>query len=313
MSPEPRCRSVVSSAELLPPGRELGPSRSGPTSSASCVRPGSQLAMIDDLLEVARSDHRDARTCATLVDVGDVSLGISWNCAGGGSRTWTTELGGRAVTPAIAAWTPSSSVGVVANLLSNAVKYNRPHGRLSLRGRRGRPRRRSPSRWPTHGARNDPTDRFDPACGSPLNGWARRPVRSPGTGLGLLIVAHALDDWGARSEVEVIRRGFSLFRVFLPDPGDEERRRLRPEASLLLVDDHDAVRTMMDTLLRQVGGFHDIRHAQHLHPMRWPKVGEGPAVGGAAGPTSPGRARRDADRSGPGVCPGAFDPPGGRS
>ena len=32
--------------------------------------------------------------------------------------------------------------------------------------------------------------------------------------------------------------------------------------SLLLVDDHDAVRSMMDTLLRRAGGFVDIRHAR---------------------------------------------------
>lgn len=238
---------VVTSAELL--AREaLDPA--GSVHVERILRSArEQLAMIDDLLEVARADRPRAATVSE-VDVAQLCSDILT------AGTDLTPLGSslQAEGPVTVCADPALVRRVVSNLVSNAVKYNRLDGRVDVQ-----------VEGSDEGVQIQITDtgRGIDADGLEVlwNPFERLGAESgdvPGTGLGLAIVAQALDELGGTVEVDSSPAG-STFTVWLPCVDDA--RLASAAVSILLVDDHDAVRTITETVLRKVGGFNDIRHA----------------------------------------------------
>ena len=210
-----------------------------------------QLEMIDDLLQVAG----DRST-------GPMRLrpGWMWHVWPGRILRRTTEgtdleVALRVDGDATILSCPRLLNEVVSNLVSNGVKYNRPGGRLEIEITRE-----------DGSIRLDVIDAgigIDPAdvgaIWEPFERLAAEASEVPGAGLGLAIVASALEELGGSADVTSSPSG-TTFSVHLPDAG--ARSGSAEPVSLLLVDDHDAVRSMMDTLLRQAGRVVDIRHAR---------------------------------------------------
>jgi CheY-like chemotaxis protein/anti-sigma regulatory factor (Ser/Thr protein kinase) len=206
--------------------------------------------MIDDLLEVARSEHR-TNAPAARVDVARLARQLLDSATEGTGLEAALRVNGDASILSC----PRLLNEVVSNLVSNAVKYNRPGGRLEIEITRE-----------DGSIRLDVIDTgigIDPAdigaIWEPFERLAAEAGEVPGAGLGLAIVANALEELGGSADVTSSPSG-TTFSVRLPDAG--ARSGSADPVSLLLVDDHDAVRSMMDTLLRRAGGFDDIRHAR---------------------------------------------------
>jgi signal transduction histidine kinase len=208
-----------------------------------------QLAMIDDLLEIARSDHRSAGAlldldvadlCSSLLRVGTQHTGLASSLHADGLVSMRTD--------------PELVRQVVSNLISNAVKYNRPDGRVDVRVVGSDDDLQIVISDTGHGIDDEGLE----VLWEPFERLGAESGDVPGTGLGLAIVAHALDELGGSIQVDSSTSG-STFTVTLPRGGAPGLN--DAAVSVLLVDDHDAVRRMTDSVLRQVGGFQDIRHA----------------------------------------------------
>lgn len=209
-----------------------------------------QLSMVDDLLEVARTDHRRvtaaveldvAALCAEVLDTSTASGDVAGHLAHEGCTKVCAD--------------PELVRRVVANLVSNAVKYNRPGGSVGVRVAGAAD---SVVVEVTDTGPGIDADGLE-ALWEPFERLGAESSEVPGTGLGLAIVSHALEQLGGTVEVASSSAG-SCFTVVLPRSGVPASA--HGAVSVLLVDDHEAVRRMTATVLREIGGFRDIRHAR---------------------------------------------------
>jgi PAS domain S-box-containing protein len=168
------------------------------------------LALIDDLLELARSDGEPpAREPVALAPL--VQEALQWSAA------QARQAGVR-----VQAELPRERVlgdarrvrQVLLNLLSNAIKYNRPGGEVRLSGCRSADGALAGLRVADTGPGLTPEQLQQ--LGEPFNRLGAERSGIPGTGIGLAISQELLQRMGGRLEVQSIPGEGSRFSLWLP-------------------------------------------------------------------------------------------------
>jgi signal transduction histidine kinase/ActR/RegA family two-component response regulator len=227
-----------------------------------------QARLIEDLLEVSRIITGKLRLHVVTVDLAaivDAAVEVTQPAATAKQIRVTTDV---AVRPALTAGDPDRLQQIVWNLLSNAVKFTPPGGDVSVR------------LWCTEGYHLTVTDSgvgidaaFVPHVFEPFrqaDGTASR--EHGGLGLGLAIARQLIELHGGTIQVSSggVGRG-AVFEVSLPSVvrsagGDAVRRPpaaasaphapeplLLQDAVVLIVEDEEDARTLLETALRQYG------------------------------------------------------------